>query len=186
MEPATLTGQFLIAMPELGDPNFARTVTLLCQHSPEGALGIVINRPSTMKLGEIFRQMNITTNDQTTSDIPIFTGGLVQAERGFIIHNSNSQWDSSLAIAENINLTTSRDILEAIAVGEGPEKSFIALGYAGWGGNQLEQEIINNAWLNIPFNQATIFDTPIAQRWSVAANQIGVDISKLTIPAGHG
>lgn len=186
MELTTLTSQFLIAMPSLGDPNFSHTVILLCQHNPEGTLGIIINRPSAMKLSEIFRQMNITGNDQTAINTPVFTGGPVQPERGFVIHNSNSQWDSTLPIAEDVKLTTSRDILEAIAVGEGPEKSLIALGYAGWGENQLAQEIINNAWLNSPFNQTILFDTPIEQRWHDAANQIGIDISKLTTPAGHG
>ena len=184
-QSTSLTNQFLIAMPTLGDSNFSHTVTLLCQHNQEGALGIVINRPSEMKLGEIFKQMNISSKEEYQS-IPIYSGGPVQPERGFVIHSPNTGWDSSLVISDSIALTTSRDILEAIAVGEGPEKSFIALGYAGWGGNQLETEIINNAWLNTPSTNTVLFDTPINQRWNAAASQLGIDINTLTTPAGHG
>jgi putative transcriptional regulator len=187
MEQTTsLTSQFLIAMPNLGDPNFSHTVTLLCQHNEHGALGIVINRPSSMKLGEIFKQMDIKASTEINTDTRVFTGGPVQPERGIIIHSPDPRWDSSLAISEDISLTTSRDILEAIAIGEGPEKSIIALGYAGWGESQLEKEMVNNAWLNTPGTQTILFDTPIEQRWNAAASQIGVDINKLTTPAGHG
>ncbi len=182
-----LNNQFLIAMPGLYDPNFFHTVTYLCQHNREGALGIVINRPNGMKLRDIFEQMHIQTNLEQVLDTPIFAGGPVQQERGFVIHSPcEQQWDSSILTAENITLTSSRDILEAIAMGQGPQNYLIALGYAGWGSGQLEKEIGENAWLNTPCGEAILFHTPISQRWNAAASQLGVDINRLTTPAGHG
>jgi len=181
-----LNNQFLIAMPNLGDPNFFHTVTFICQHNADGALGIMINRPADMKLGDIFKQMDITPKHPESNNIPIFSGGPVQLERGFVIHSHGGDWDSTLKVSEQIALTTSRDILEAIAMDEGPEQAFIALGYAGWGEGQLEKELIANAWLNSPYQQNILFDLPAGQRWSAAAGQIGVDIKSLTTPAGHG
>lgn len=186
-ETTYLNNQFLIAMPNLADPNFSRTVTYLCQHNNEGALGIVINRPTEMKLGDIFQQMDITATDNHSNTIPIFLGGPVQPERGFVIHsNSKHQWESSMPVSDKMSLTTSKDILIAIAKGEGPGNALIALGYAGWGGGQLEKEMIENSWLNTPCTTHILFDTPAQQRWNEAAIQIGVDINLLTTPAGHG
>lgn len=181
-----LNNQFIIAMPNLADPNFFHAVTYLCQHNEEGALGIVINRSADMKLGEIFKQMQIRVTSAAAADTPVFVGGPVQLERGFVIHSAGGDWDSSLVVSDSISLTTSRDILEALAVGEGPEQYLVALGYAGWGQGQLEKEMINNAWLNTPCGKAVLFDTPVEQRWSAAANQIGININLLTTPAGHG
>lgn len=181
-----LNNQFLIAMPNLTDPSFFHTVTYLCQHNSEGALGIVINRKIDMKLGEIFNQMDIKISWGPAADAPVFSGGPVQQERGFVIHSPCGNWDSSLAISDRIALTTSRDVLEAIAEGKGPEHFLVALGYAGWGGGQLEREIVNNSWLNTPCGHDIIFKTPVNQRWHAAASQIGIDINQLTTPAGHG
>ena len=182
-----LNNQFLIAMPGLLDPHFFHTVTYLCQHNQEGALGIVINRPASMKLMEIFEQMGIKTDLEHIANTPVFAGGPVQQERGFVIHSPcQQQWDSSIATSDNIILTSSRDVLEAIAKGEGPQHFLIALGYAGWGSGQLEKEIVENAWLNTPCGEAILFETPINQRWNAAASQLGIDISRLTTPAGHG
>lgn len=187
MDGATyLTNQFIIAMPNLADPNFFHTVAYLCQHNAEGALGIVINRPADMKLGEIFKQMQIHASSRTAADTPVFIGGPVQMERGFVIHSPGGKWDSSLTVSDSISLTTSRDILEAIAIDEGPEQYLVALGYAGWGEGQLESEMMDNAWLNTPCGKTVLFDAPIEQRWSAAASQIGINISLLTTPAGHG
>lgn len=185
-EIANLTNHFLIAMPSLGDPNFHQTVTYLCQHSGEGALGIVINRPTEMKLGDIFEQMDIQSVKPKIAKSPIFFGGPVQPERGFVIHEPEHQWDSTLKVTDSIALTTSRDILEAVAVGEGPKKILVALGYAGWGNGQLEQEIVNNAWLNAPAEDAIIFDIPANQRWKAAAEKMGIDLDLLSFQAGHG
>jgi len=187
MNQATyLTNQFIIAMPNLADPNFFHTVAFLCQHNEDGALGIVINRPTDMKLGEIFKQMDINVTALATAEIPVFAGGPVQQERGFVVHTGGGDWNATMAVSETISLTTSRDVLEAIAAGEGPEQYLIALGYAGWGAGQLEKEIMDNAWLNTPCGQQVLFDTPVNLRWSAAADQIGIDISQLTAPAGHG
>lgn len=181
-----LNNQFLIAMPGLADPNFFHTVTYLCQHNQEGALGIIINRPTNMKLGDILEQMGIQTELQHVIDAPVFFGGPVQQERGFVIHTPcEQQWDSSISTADNITLTSSRDVLEAIAKGRGPNHFLIALGYAGWGSGQLEREISENAWLNTPCGEAILYQTPISQRWNAAAEQLGIDINRLTAPAGH-
>jgi putative transcriptional regulator len=187
MNQATyLTNQFIIAMPNLADPNFFHTVAFLCQHNQDGALGIVINRPTDMKLGEIFKQMDIKVTAPATAQIPVFAGGPVQQDRGFVVHTSGGDWHATMAVSETISLTTSRDVLEAIAAGEGPEQYLIALGYAGWGAGQLEKEIMDNSWLNTPYGKQVLFDTPVNLRWSAAAELIGIDINQLTAPAGHG
>ena len=181
-----LNNQFIIAMPSLADPNFFHTVTYLCQHNQEGALGIVINRSAEMKLGDIFKQMNIRATSLYAAEAPVFAGGPVQQERGFVLHTTGGGWDASMVISESISLTTSRDVIEAIAAGKGPEQYMVALGYAGWGEGQLEQEILANAWLNTPYSQHVLFDEPINMRWRAAAEQIGIDINQLTTQAGHG
>ena len=187
IEATYLNNQFLIAMPNLADPNFFHTVTYLCQHTDDGALGIVINRPTNMKLGEILDQLGIQSDLEHVKNQPIFAGGPVQQERGFVIHSPcEEHWDSSITTADNIMLTSSKDILEAIAHGRGPKDYLIALGYAGWSKGQLEQEIIDNAWLNTPCGEAVIFHTPVEQRWNAAASQLGIDINRLTTGAGHG
>ncbi len=187
MNQATyFNNQFIIAMPSLVDPNFFHTVAYLCQHNKEGALGIVINRPAEMKLGEIFKQMNICATSSDAAETPVFAGGPVQQERGFVLHTTGGGWDATMAVSETISLTTSRDVIEAIAIGKGPEQYLVALGYAGWGEGQLEQEILANAWLNTPYSNRVLFDTPVNKRWQAAAGQIGIDINQLTTPAGHG
>jgi putative transcriptional regulator len=135
-------------------------------------------------LGEIFNQMDIKVTASSAAQQPIYAGGPIQQDRGFVIHTNSGDWSASMAISDAIALTTSRDILEAIAMGEGPEQYLIALGYAGWGEGQLEKEMIDNAWLNTPFSSRILFDTPISQRWSSAADQIGININLLA-PAGH-
>ncbi len=182
-----LNNQFLIAMPNLDDSNFSHTVSYLCQHNEEGALAIVINRPTGMTLGTVLNQMGINTSSKEINDTPVFSGGPVQQERGFIIHSKgNKTWESSISTSDTTSLTSSRDILEAIAKGEGPEHYLIALGYAGWGAGQLEHEIINNAWLNTLCEDTILYETPINERWAESANQLGININQLTSPAGHG
>jgi putative transcriptional regulator len=182
-----LNNQFLIAMPSLTDKDFSHTVTYLCQHSDDGAVGIIINRPTQMKLGDIFAQMEIDAVSLATVNSPVYMGGPTQPERGFVIHNtSNHRWDSSISISETVSLTSSRDILEAIAKGKGPQNYLIALGYAGWGAGQLEKEIIDNAWLHTPYAEAILYNTPVSERWNAAANLIGININLLTTMAGHG
>ncbi len=183
-----LTDQFLIAMPGLNDPTFARTVTYLCQHTADGALGIIINRPSDLTLGDIMAQMQIDIDAacEEVHAIPVYHGGPVHPERGFVLHEPAGHWDSTLNISSQVAMTTSRDILEALSVGEGPQRVLVALGYAGWGEGQLEQEISQNAWLNTPASSAILFDQPPAARWKAAAGLLGVNIGLLTTQAGHG
>lgn len=181
-----LNNQFIVAMPALADPNFFHTVTYLCQHNEEGALGFIINRPAEMKFGEICEQMHISYNSDTLDKIPVFMGGPVQPGRGFVLHTAGREWEVTMAVSETISLTTSRDIIEAIATDQGPEQYLVALGYAGWGVGQLEQEMLDNTWLHTPSGNHIIFDTPIDKRWQAAGGQIGIDINQLTTPAGHG
>ena len=186
MEAQYLTNQFLIAMPALGDPNFNQTVTYICEHTSEGALGIVINRPMNVKLGEILSQLAVDSVDDAVSDIPVLLGGPVQQDRGFVLHdNSGGQWDSSLEITSDIRVTTSRDILTAMARGDGPDNSLVALGCAGWDAGQLEQEIVANAWLSVAATEKILFDTAFDERWKSAAALLGVDLSTLSTDAGH-
>jgi len=182
---ADLTNHFLIAMPALADPNFHHTVTYMCDHNPEGAMGLVINRPMEMGMGELFRYLNINDYDIALDDLPIYQGGPVQTERGFVLHTPFGNWEASMEVAPDINMTMSQDIIEAIAHGEGPAQYIIALGYAGWGEGQLEQELASNAWLNGPAESAIIFDTSIEQRWNASAALLGVDISQLSNDIGH-
>lgn len=183
---ANLTNHFLIAMPGLRDPNFHHTVTFLCEHNDEGAMGIVINRPLDIQLAEVFEHMDIAATDMKANRIPVFMGGPVQTERGFVLHRtSQSLWDSTLQISPEISITTSRDILEAVARGEGPERVLVALGYAGWGSGQLEEEMAANAWLSGPADPSLIFEMPVEERWEAAAKLLGIDLMLLSGQTGH-
>ena len=181
----TLTNQLLIAMPGMADPNFSSTVTLICEHNDDGALGIIINRPLTLKLGGLFEQLDVDDADSNAAKKPVFMGGPVGLERGFVLHDSTHSYENSLAVSSAINLTLSRDIIDAMATGEGPRKSLVALGYAGWEPGQLEEEILANSWLNVAATPDIVFDLPFAERWTAAAESIGVDISLLAPDAGH-
>jgi len=185
MAEATLTNHFLIAMPSLADPNFARTVTYLCEHNDEGALGIVVNRPSEVTLEELLGHMGIDTASLERGDTPVYMGGPVQRERGFVLHPPEGDWDASLRVADGVCVTTSRDILEAVARGAGPSRFLVALGYAGWGPGQLEQEMAENAWLSGPAEPALMFERPCDERWQAAAALLGVDLSLLSSQTGH-
>ncbi|HSC47745.1 MAG TPA: YqgE/AlgH family protein [Gammaproteobacteria bacterium] len=180
-----LTNQFLVAMPSLEDPNFRESVTFICEHNPQGALGIVINRPMNVVLGDILKQLSLEAEDGATAATPIFLGGPVQPERGFVIHEPQGAWEATLKVGENIGVTTSRDVLAAIASGGGPRKAFVALGYAGWSPGQLEEELRSNSWLSAPADMRIVFETPVEQRWQAAAKLIGVDLSLLSGDAGH-
>ena len=180
-----LTNQFLIAMPSLADPNFSQTVTYLCDHNEEGAMGIVINRPLDLDINELFSQLDIEVKQRPGSYIPIYQGGPVQTERGFVLHKEIGQWEASIEVTDNIAVTMSQDIIEAIAHDEGPKDYLIALGYAGWGQGQLEEELAANAWLNGPADPDIIFDVPIEQRWTASARHLGVELKNLSTDVGH-
>lgn len=180
-----LVNQFLIAMPGLGDPNFYRSVTYVCQHDADGALGIVINRPLDLTLSDIFEQLSLASTNPEFAGQAVMEGGPVQRERGFVIHRREGSWESSLEVSDRIAVTTSRDILESMASGDGPTNALVALGYAGWGAGQLDMEMAANAWLSVPCEENILFDTAFEQRWSAAAKRLGIDIAQLNHPAGH-
>jgi len=184
-DPSSLKNQFLIAMPGLEDPNFARTVTYICEHNADGAMGIVINRPSELRLSDVLTHMEISPEATGLDEQPVYLGGPVEEERGFVLHTPAGEWDASMPITDDISITTSRDILEAMAIGKGPDKALIALGYAGWGAGQLDEEIQNNAWLSGPADPAILFNMPADQRWNAAARLLGVDMNLLSTDAGH-
>lgn len=182
---AFLASQLLIALPALGDSDFARSVTLICQHDGEGAMGVMVNRASEYTLGEVLAQMGIDGGDEALHAQVVLAGGPVHPERGFVLHSGDRQWDSTLAIADDLAVTTSRDVLEAIAGGEGPAHAIVALGCAGWGAGQLEQELIDNSWLNAPADLELLFALPLEARWQAAAGRIGVDLARLADYSGH-
>lgn len=184
-----LTGHLLIAMPAMQDPNFHRTVTYICEHSDQGALGIIINRPLDLDLGSVFEQLSLNSSDPSLARQPVLQGGPVHQERGFVLHQAEEaaaqDFDATLAVADAIRVTTSQDILTAMANGRGPRRVVVALGYAGWGPGQLEQEMAQNAWLSVPAVPRIIFDTPFEQRWQQSAGLLGIDMSTLSSEAGH-
>jgi putative transcriptional regulator len=182
---ANLTNHLLIAMPSLRDPTFRRSVAFVCQHSEEGAMGLLINRLSEYRLGDVLAQMNIQPEHSQIGDAPVLIGGPVQPERGFVLHAPPGDWESSFRISTRVCVTTSRDVLVAMAAGRGPEVALVALGYAGWSAGQLENELRENAWLTAPADERILFATPLEQRWEAAAALVGVDIASLTDYAGH-
>lgn len=185
MSTPYFTNQLLIAMPSLADPNFSRTVTLICEHNEHGALGVIINRPTEVRLKELLDHLDLRATNANVAARAVYAGGPVQLERGFILHAPLGDWESTLEIDADLGLTTSLDILTALAAGEGPKHSLIALGYAGWGEGQLEQEIAGNAWLTVPNDTKILFELPVDQRWQAAASKLGVDINLLAGDAGH-
>jgi putative transcriptional regulator len=185
VDATCLTGQLLIAMPSMQDGNFRETVTFICEHGKQGALGLVINRPMDIELGTVLEQLAMPTEDPALAIQPIMQGGPVQTERGFVIHESGEEWESSANVCDTIRVTTSQDILTSMAAGNGPSRAIVALGYAGWGAGQLEFEIAKNAWLSAPATSELLFDTPFDKRWKKAAELLGIDLAMLSIEAGH-
>jgi putative transcriptional regulator len=182
---SSLTNQLLIAMPGMEDPNFSTTVTLICEHNDDGALGIVINRPLELKLAGLFEQLDVDNPDALAAERPVLMGGPVGPERGFVLHNPGDTYENSLVVSKDICLTLSRDIIDAMGTGDGPNKSLVALGYAGWEPGQLETEMLANSWLNVPASPDIVFDMPFNQRWMAAARTLGIDISRISPDAGH-
>lgn len=181
-----LTNQLLVAMPALADPNFHHSVALICEHTERGALGIVINQPLDMKLAEVLEQLDLSTGDEALAAMPVLRGGPVQADRGFVLHpRGAAPWDSSLSVSDSLQLTTSRDVLAALAGGTGPVRALVALGYAGWDAGQLEEELLQNAWLTVPCDESLLFDLPYEQRWQSAARLLGVELSRISPVAGR-
>lgn len=182
---ASLSNHFLIAMPTLDDPNFHHTTTYICEHNEDGALGVVINRPLEMQLGDILSHMDIHPANDGIATQPVYMGGPVQSDRGFVLHEPSGDWEATLQVTETIGITSSRDILAAIAEGKGPDHAIITLGYAGWGAGQLEEELAANAWLSGPASSTIVFETPSEERWMAAAALLGIDLNLLSGDAGH-
>jgi putative transcriptional regulator len=183
---SSLKHHFLIAMPSLTDKYFSRSVTYVVEHSDEGAMGIVINQPSTMTMREIIKMANeeaIIAPD--FSEKIVVCGGPVHPDRGFVLHSSQGGWSSSIEVNSEIMVTTSKDILLAIGDTKGPNKALLALGYAGWEAGQLEQEIQENSWLTVEADDDILFDTPIHQKWQAAVNKLGIDVWQLTQQSGQ-
>ena len=191
--PINLTNQFLIAMPGMGDDTFRGSVIYLCEHNERGALGLVINKPIDIKLKNLFEKVELTLDRPDLADEPVYFGGPVQTERGFVLHeklggegaDGGGHYNSSLQIPGGLEMTTSKDVLEALSHGAGPKKVLVTLGYAGWGAGQLEEEIGRNGWLTVDAAPEVIFDTPVEARYERALALLGIDPRMLSQEAGH-
>ena len=190
--PINLTNQFLIAMPGMGEGTFAGTVIYMCEHTEKGALGLVINKPIDITLKSLFEKVELSLDRDDLAEVPVYFGGPVQTERGFVLHepisaegSEGGPYNSSLKIEGGLEMTTSKDVLEAISSGAGPKKVLVTLGYSGWAAGQLEDEMSRNGWINVNAEPGIIFDTPVAQRYDKALSLLGIDIGMLSSDAGH-
>ena len=181
-----INNQFLIAMPTLEDPNFYQAVIYICEHTEDGAIGIIINKPTTVNVADVLMQMDMPMANSGVENIPVLYGGPIHPERGFVIHKPGGVWISSFTATEHIAITTSRDILQAVALNQGPEEILISLGYAGWEAGQLEEELAENTWINCHASPDILFKTPYEKRWKAAISSIGFDINALSRDMGHG
>ena len=184
-----LTNQFLIAMPGMLDDNFARSVVYMCEHNENGALGLVINKPIDIKLKNLFQKVELSLQRSELAEQPVFFGGPVQTERGFVLHDKRPEdqmpYNSTLSVPGGLAMTTSKDVLEALADGSGPHRVLVTLGYSGWQAGQLEDELGRNGWLTVDADPAVIFDTPVELRYDRALSLLGFDPSMLSQEAGH-
>ncbi len=188
-----LTNQFLIAMPGMADPTFTGSVVYLCEHTEKGALGLVINKPIDIKLKNLFEKVELSLTREDLAERPVYFGGPVQTERGFVLHErvqvegaEGSPYNSTLSIPGGpLDMTTSKDVLEALADGSGPTRLLVTLGYSGWGAGQLEDEMSRNGWLNVEADPSVIFDTPVGERYDRALSLLGIDPRMLSQEAGH-
>lgn len=184
-----LTNQFLIAMPGLAGDTFAGSVIYMCEHTDKGALGLVINKPIDIKLKNLFEKVELTLDRDDLADEPVYFGGPVQTERGFVLHerlsDDGGHYNSSLQIPGGLEMTTSKDVLEALSNGAGPKKILVTLGYSGWGAGQLEDEMKRNSWINVAADPDVIFDTPVEKRYDRALSLLGIDPRMLSQEAGH-
>ena len=185
MSSVDLTHHFLIAMPSMADPNFSRTLTYVCEHNDQGALGICVNRPIALTLAGLFEKIDLFLENRALQNAPVYCGGPVQQDRGFVLHTPIGEWKSTLVVKGQIGLTTSRDVLEAVRAGAGPANMMVSLGYAGWGAGQLEHEIAQNAWLTVEARADIIFGLTPETRLAAAMELLGVDYARLQDSAGH-
>ncbi|EPC00666.1 hypothetical protein L861_12800 [Litchfieldella anticariensis FP35 = DSM 16096] len=182
----SLKNHFLLAMPHLEDSNFAGSLSYLCDHDDNGTMGVIVNRPLDLTLDALFEQLDLGGDDSPHRDALVYYGGPVHKDRGFILHRGSCQpWDSSIQVADDIALTTSMDMLKALAAGEGPKDFLVCLGCAGWEAGQLEHELKENSWLTVEGRADILFDVPPEQRLSAAAGILGVDLNLMSRDAGH-
>jgi putative transcriptional regulator len=185
MSQLDLSHHFLIAMPAMTDPYFAKSLTYVCEHNEQGAMGIVVNRPISLSLSELFAQINLPLKPAELEDMPVHFGGPVQTDRGFVLHEPNGNWQSTMHINDRVGLTTSKDVLQAVGEGTGPRHILVTLGYAGWTQGQLEQELMQNAWLSVPADERILFELSAEERLPAAMALLGVDYASLSEEAGH-
>jgi putative transcriptional regulator len=190
LENVNLTGHFLIAMPGMTDPFFSKSVTFICSHNQDGAMGVIVNRPTDVTYETLFEKINVELLNSLIAQNPVLYGGPVQPERGFVLHQPAGEWDSTMTISENTALTTSKDILESVAIGAGPEKMLLTLGYAGWVPGQLEQEIAQNSWLSVQAKDVTtlhkiLYEIQYDDKLNATLALLGVNPAMLSDVAGH-
>ena len=185
MKNVNLTHHFLIAMPTMVDTVFSKTLTYICEHNEQGALGIVINRPTDLTLVNLFKQLGIPQTVSQAEAIPVLFGGPVQLDCGFVLHHPIGNWQSTLVVNKEVGLTTSLDILKAIANAEGPDQVLIAMGYAGWAAGQIEHELAQNAWLTVPATADVLFDLPSEERLPAAMQLLGIHDANISNEVGH-
>lgn len=181
----SLANHLLIAMPCMTDPNFQRSVIYVCEHHEQGSVGLIINRPMQFPLSLVFEQLQIEPSRIEQNQLPLLFGGPVQPERGFVIHKQMGGWRSSLFLQDDVTVTTSNDIIRAIAIDKGPKDVMVALGYTGWAEQQLEKEVMDNVWLVCPYKFEILYEVPFAERWEYAGLTIGVKMSQLSSDVGH-
>lgn len=185
LETINLSNNFLIAMPNMTDPAFAGTVIYCCQHNEQGAIGLVINKPTDLDMQAVFVRIDLKLEIEAINHMPVCYGGPMQAERGFVLHDSVGLYSSSLGVPGGLEMTTSKDVLEAVANGTGPKRFALMLGHAGWGAGQLEEELLQNGWLTVKAEPEIIFDVPPQERFNAALALLGITLPMLTVEAGH-
>ena len=185
MDSFNLTNNFLIAMPTLEDPYFSKALIYVCEHTRNGALGIIVNRPLELNLASLLEKVNITFERQDLADLPVYFGGPVQMDRGFVLHRAGGTWQSTLAISPEIALTSSRDVLDAVAREGVPSEIIVSLGYAGWDAGQIEEEMAQNSWLTVPARADILFELPPEGRLPAALQTLGISFAQLSDVAGH-
>lgn len=185
MTTTQLTHHFLLSMPNMSDPIFSGTLLFVCEHTKDGAMAVIVNRPLGITLPALFSQLKIDFSHSTAKDLPVYFGGPIQTDRGFVLHQPLGNWQSTLAVSDKMGLTTSKDILTAVGIGTGPEALFITLGYAGWEAGQLEHELSQNAWLSVEADPAIIYTVPSDERYNAALKLLGIDRGMLTAEAGR-
>ncbi|GAB3261646.1 YqgE/AlgH family protein [Chitinimonas naiadis] len=185
MEAINLSRQFLIAMPAMADPIFAKSLVYVCDHNDQGAMGVIVNRPLGMDVRTLFQQVDIELRREDVAEQEVYFGGPVQTDRGFVLHQPLGNWQSTLAVEDELGLTTSKDVLLAVGEGGGPERMFISLGYAGWEAGQIESELAQNAWLTVDADIEVVFSLPAEERYEAALGLLGIDMAMLSDTAGH-